>query len=173
MIKAIQLRRLTATDLLLLKEISVRTFVDSFSDQNTAENMEQYLSLSFSDEKLRQELANPHSAFYFAEINTIPIGYLKVNWGNSQTELMVEKSIEIERIYVEREYHGKQVGQCLLDKALHLAKGMNAASAWLGVWEKNPRAIRFYQKNGFIEFDKHIFKLGNDEQTDILMRLVF
>ena len=73
--------------------------------------------------------------------------------------------------FIDIEYHGKQVGQVLYNKALLVAKQHNVDILWLGVWEENPRAIRFYQKNGFVEFDKHIFKIGNDEQTDIMMKL--
>lgn len=79
--------------------------------------------------------------------------------------------MEIERIYVLKEFHGKKVGQILYEKAIELAKGIDADFIWLGVWEENPRAIRFYEKNGFSAFDKHIFQLGNDEQTDIMMKL--
>lgn len=70
-----------------------------------------------------------------------------------------------------KEFHGKKVGQILYEKALKLAQEINADFVWLGVWEQNSRAIRFYEKNGFMAFDKHIFKLGNDEQTDIMMKL--
>ncbi|MFD2832491.1 GNAT family N-acetyltransferase [Christiangramia antarctica] len=70
-----------------------------------------------------------------------------------------------------KEFHGKKVGKMLYDKAIELAKEKNIDNVWLGVWEENLRAIRFYEKNGFVAFDKHIFKLGNDEQTDIMMKL--
>jgi ribosomal protein S18 acetylase RimI-like enzyme len=69
------------------------------------------------------------------------------------------------------EYHGQQVGQLLYDKAIQIAHQLQVNYVWLGVWEENHRALKFYKKNGFIEFDKHIFKLGDDEQTDIMMKL--
>ncbi len=96
---------------------------------------------------------------------------MKLNFGQSQTELKDDKAIEIERIYVLKEFHGNKVGQILYDKAIEVARQKNADYVWLGVWEENPRAINFYKKNGFVEFDKHIFKLGEDEQTDIMMKL--
>jgi hypothetical protein len=105
------------------------------------------------------------------ELDGKTIGYLKVNVGESQTEIKDKNTLEIERIYVLKEFHGKKVGQILYDKAIELAKDKNIENVWLGVWEENPRAIRFYEKNGFVAFDKHIFKLGNDEQTDIMMKL--
>jgi ribosomal protein S18 acetylase RimI-like enzyme len=103
--------------------------------------------------------------------NTKTIGYLKLNFGAAQTELKNEQSLEIERIYVLKEFHGKNIGQLLYDKAIQIAKEKNVNYVWLGVWEENLRAINFYKKNGYVAFDKHIFKLGDDEQTDIMMKL--
>jgi hypothetical protein len=121
--------------------------------------------------KLTEELTDQNSEFYFAELDGKIIGYLKVNVGQSQTEIKDKNALEIERICVLKEFHGKRVGQILYDKAIQLAKEKSVEYVWLGVWEQNPRAIRFYEKNGFEAFDKHIFKLGNDEQTDIMMKL--
>ena len=98
------------------------------------------------------------------------MGYLKLNGGNSQTELKDERTLEIERIYVLSSWYGKQVGQLLYNKAIEVALELNADYIWLGVWEENQRAIRFYERNGFVAFDKHIFRLGDDEQTDIMMK---
>ena len=94
-----------------------------------------------------------------------------LNFGQAQTEFNDNKALEIERIYVLKEFYGKKVGQVLYDKAFDIAKQAGADYLWLGVWEENQRAINFYKKNGFVEFDKHIFKLGDDEQTDIIMKL--
>jgi diamine N-acetyltransferase len=154
-----------------LQEIGRQTFYETFSPTNTAENMQKYLEGSFSVEKLTAELNNPNIEFYFAILDGEVIGYLKLNSGQSQTELQDDKALEIERIYVLKEYHGKMAGQLLYEKAVEIAKHKNVEYVWLGVWEENRRAINFYKKNGFIEFDKHIFKLGDDEQTDIMMKL--
>lgn len=135
-----------------------------------AENLEKYLEEGFSLEKLTAEINNKNSAFYFAVLDEQIIGYLKLNSGSSQTELQDDNALEIERIYVLREFHGKKAGQILYEKAIEVAYSQNAVYVWLGVWEENQRAIRFYEKNGFVTFDKHIFKLGNDEQTDLMMR---
>ena len=134
--------------------------------------MAQYLDEEFSLEKLTAELDNDTSEFYFAVLNDETIGYLKLNVGNSQTEIIDDKSLEIERIYVVNKCHGKKIGQLLYEKAIQIARQIDADYVWLGVWENNPRAISFYKKNGFVEFDKHIFKLGDDEQTDIMMKKV-
>jgi len=166
-----RIRKANIQDLEKLKEIGQLTFAETFSSDNSEENMREYMEEGFSDEKLRKELMDKSSEFYFAEIGDKAIGYLKVNCGQSQTEIKDEHALEIERIYVLNEFHGKRVGQILYEKAIELAKEKNVDYVWLGVWEQNPRAIRFYEKNGFVAFDKHIFKLGKDEQTDIMMKL--
>jgi len=153
-----------------LQKIGRLNFHETFSDSNSEENMKTYLDEKFSTEKLTEELTNKDSEFYFAALDDKVIGYLKINFGPSQTELNDEKSLEIERIYVSKEFHGKNAGQLLYEKAIEIAKQKNSYYIWLGVWEQNLRAISFYKKNGFTAFDKHIFKLGNDEQTDIMMK---
>ena len=167
----IVITKATINDLDQLQKIGRQTFFETFSTGNTEENMTKYLNEGFSIDKLTTELNDKNAEFYFATHNDNVIGYLKLNFGKSQTELQDDKGLEIERIYVLKDFHGKSVGQLLYDKAIQIARQKNADYIWLGVWEENPRAINFYKKNGFVEFDKHIFKLGNDEQTDILMKL--
>jgi diamine N-acetyltransferase len=154
-----------------LQKIGRQTFFETFAECNTEENMQNYLNEGFTIEKLTTELSNQNSEFYFAESEKQIIGYLKINFGAAQTELKENQTLEIERIYVLKEFHGKNVGQLLYDKAIQIANQKKVDSVWLGVWEENQRAIRFYKKNGFVEFDKHIFKLGNDEQIDLMMKL--
>jgi ribosomal protein S18 acetylase RimI-like enzyme len=76
----------------------------------------------------------------------------------------------VQRIYVLQNFHGKNIGQLLLDEVKKIAQTTGVDYIWLGVWEENHRALQFYTKNGFVVFDKHVFKMGNDEQTDLLMR---
>jgi ribosomal protein S18 acetylase RimI-like enzyme len=167
----IYIENVTLNNIDQLQKIGRQTFYETFSEGNTEENMTKYLEDGFSIEKLTSELNDKNSEFYFATLDNIVIGYLKLNFGQSQTELQDDKALEIERIYVLKEFHGKNVGQLLYDKAIQIARQKKADYVWLGVWEENPRAINFYKKNGFVEFDKHVFKLGNDEQTDIMMKL--
>jgi ribosomal protein S18 acetylase RimI-like enzyme len=165
------IKKISLSEIDDLQKIGRQTFDETFSEHNSKENLESYLNEGFSYEKLTAELTNENSEFYFATLKNEVIGYLKVNFGDSQTELKDDKALEIERIYVLKEFHGKKVGQLLYDKAIEIAKEKNADYVWLGVWEKNLRALSFYRKNGFAEFDKHIFKLGDDEQTDFMMKL--
>jgi diamine N-acetyltransferase len=171
MITNIEIVRVTPNHVKLLQSISQQTFTETFSAANTEENMRRYLDENLSMDKLSAEVNDKNAQFYFATIDDRIIGYLKLNFGSSQTEIKNDKAVEIERIYVIKEFHGQQVGKLLYQKALEIAKEVNANFLWLGVWEENKRAINFYKKNGFVEFDKHLFILGNDEQTDIMMKL--
>jgi ribosomal protein S18 acetylase RimI-like enzyme len=167
----IHVKKISIKDLAQLQKIGISTFSETFAEHNTKEDLEKYLKESFAADKLIAELENPDAAFYFAELDDTVIGYLKINFGDAQTELKDNKSVEIERIYVLQAYHGKKIGQLLFNKAIEIAKEHQAHYVWLGVWEENHRALQFYKKNGFVQFDTHIFKLGNDEQTDIMMKL--
>ena len=166
----IEIIKIDINDIKALQQIGRQTFAETFAESNSPENMAKYLKEAYADEKLSEELNNPNSVFYFAKADNQVIGYLKLNFGVSQTELKDNTALEIERIYVTKEYHGKKVGQLLYDKAIEVAKEKQVDYVWLGVWEENKRAIQFYTKNGFVEFDKHIFVLGNDAQTDIMMK---
>lgn len=166
----IQVRKATIEDLPTVQHIGRETFFETFSDSNTEDDMNKYLEESFNDDKIAAELSNPDSLFYIGWEDESPVGYLKVNTGMAQTEQQDKNALEIERIYVKSSHHGKKVGQLLYEKALEVARQQHNSYLWLGVWEKNLRAIRFYEKNGFLAFDKHIFKMGNDEQIDIMMK---
>ncbi len=168
---SMEMRRLTGEDVLLLQQIGRKTFEETFSSSNSKENMEKYLEKGFSLIKLQGEIDDPNAEFYFAMQDNNIIGYLKLNIGQSQTEIKNDNALEIERIYVLKEFHGQNIGQQLIEKAFERAFSQQVDFIWLGVWEKNKRAIQFYTKNGFIAFDKHIFKLGDEEQMDIMMKL--
>ncbi|MNJ88795.1 Protease synthase and sporulation negative regulatory protein PAI 1 [compost metagenome] len=168
--ETVEIKPCSTADVEALQKIGRQTFEETFTAYNTAANMQQYLKEGFSSEKLLNEINDPGAKFYLAVMDKEVVGYLKINSGNSQTEMKDSKALEIERIYVLAQYHGLKVGQLLYEKALQIAIDKGVKYIWLGVWEENPRAIRFYTKNGFTEFDKHIFKLGTDEQIDIMMR---
>lgn len=168
---SLNIRKANFFDVEALQQIGKQTFIETFSDDNTQENMTTYLSVAFSTEKIVDEVRCEYSEFYLAVIGESIIGYLKINFENSQTEQKLSNSLEIERIYVLKEFQRKEVGQKLYNKAIEIAKCNCLRYVWLGVWEHNLKAIRFYEKNGFKVFDKHIFKLGDDEQTDLMMKL--
>ncbi len=165
------LRKIGNADVISLQTISRTTFKETFTEHNTEEDLNKYLEEQLSIQKLTDELNNPNTSFYFALDNQQVVGYLKLNNSTAQTELIDEAAFEIERIYVLKEYFGKGLGQFLLDNAIQIGKELKPTYIWLGVWEMNARAIRFYEKNGFTVFSSHLFTLGNDIQTDLLMKL--
>ncbi len=167
----IDIKKVTLDNIDQLQKLSKQTFFESFSPGNTEENIQKYLDEAFSVSRLTDELNDNNTAFYFAILEDQVIGYLKLNFGPSQTELQNDKAVEIERIYVLNAFQGKRVGQALFGKAIEIAREKGADYVWLGVWEENLKAINFYKKNGFVVFDKHLFKLGDDEQTDLMMKL--
>lgn len=167
----IKLSRVTSSEIESLLQISIKTFFDTFSHLNSEINMQAYLNSNLTEQKLMNELNTPGSEFYFVLVDDKQAGYLKINTGLAQTELREERGMEIERIYVLQEYQGKKIGQFLLDNSINMAKEQKKAYLWLGVWEDNNKAIAFYKKNGFEPFDSHTFKLGDEVQTDIMMKL--
>lgn len=168
----IEIRIATLADLGVLQKLSIQTFTETFQAVNTTENLTFYIKNSFNTEQLATELENANSQFYLAYSNTEAMGYFKINFGDAQTEAIDNTALEIHRIYVLQSFRGKNIGQLLLNQALSIARNNGFQSIWLGVWEENNRALQFYSKNGFVVFDKHIFILGNDKQTDLLMRLI-
>ncbi|WP_394331054.1 GNAT family N-acetyltransferase [Aquimarina macrocephali] len=173
MLKEIQIKPVQPKDSHKLLDIGRQTFYDAFGPpHNTEENISSYLDEKFTLDNIAEELHNPKSKFYFAWINNQVAGYIKINSGNAQTEPVEGSALEIERIYVVKEHQGKKIGQLLFQKVLQIAKEKSIEFIWLGVWEKNLGAIKFYKRNGFKIFDTHQFMLGTDLQTDMMMKLV-
>jgi hypothetical protein len=158
------------SDLTALLAISKQTFYDAFLHLNDPDDIEAYATSAFNSDKLLAELTNPFSAFYFAMLDGQSVGYIKLNYSSAQTEFQHENAVEVERIYVLADQQGKRIGKQLLDFAINTAIASNLQYIWLGVWDKNFNAIRFYERNRFKIFDSHPFTLGTDLQTDLLMK---
>lgn len=165
------IRLLTLSDVELLHSLSVTTFSESFGHLNTKSNMDEYLYDKLNVLTLKSELLNPNSKFYIIESLGNTCGYLKLNTSEAQTIQKLPFSLEIERIYVHSLYQGHGIGQILLDKAIDEAKKNDKTEIWLGVWDQNTGAIRFYQRHGFEIIDQHEFLLGQDRQTDLILKL--
>jgi len=153
-----------------LLNISKKTFYDAFYHLCKPADFEAYTAVAFHPDKLLSELNNPNSHFYFAIIDGQPAAYLKLNFHDAQTEFCEPDAMEIQRIYVLSDYQGKQIGKQLLDFATGKAIEQQMKNIWLGVWEKNPNAIRFYQNNGFKIIGKHTFPFGDEVDADWLMK---
>ncbi len=167
----ISIEKVTILAVLSLQELAIKTFLETFSDENSAENMQQYVLKSFSLEQLGLEISNTKSEFYFAKYNLQIIGYVKINFEDAQTEMFDIEAIELERIYVLQSFLSKKVGRQLFEFVKEIAIRRQKKYMWLGVWEHNLKAIDFYKKNGFQVFDTHVFTLGNENQTDLMMKL--
>ncbi|GAA0615848.1 spermidine/spermine N(1)-acetyltransferase [Virgibacillus siamensis] len=156
-------------DVKTLQEISYNTFHETFSHMNSEKNMNAYLENAFNTKRLEEEISNPYSTFFLIYCNEVLAGYLKVNVNGAQTEDMEEEALEIERIYIKKEFQKNGLGKDLLNKALKVAKDQNKKKIWLGVWENNVVAIHFYHKMGFVKTGTHSFYMGDEQQTDFIM----
>lgn len=164
------IKKLDLTDINELQKVSVETFYDTFADKNTEKNMQDYLSNSYNFETLTEELKNKNSFFYFVlndEDNIM--GYLKLNINDAQSEDDFENALEIERIYIRKEFQKQGLGKVLYNIALTKATELEKQRIWLGVWEFNQNAKAFYQHLGFEFVGSHIFNMGADPQTDLIM----
>lgn len=168
--ETVRLVRIGLAEIKELQALSIRTFKDAFSKDNEEGNMQEYLNTNLTLEKLTAEMNHPGTQFYFAAVGDRNIGYLKINFGQAQTDLQDETSLEIERIYILNEFQGKKIGQFFIDQAILIAETQGLNYIWLGVWDKNSGAIKFYSRNGFVAFSQHPFMLGAEEQTDIMMK---
>ena len=165
------IRIATEADLDQLCEIGKQTFIETYGHQNTPENLKKYLEEKFNKTQILDEILTPQTVFLLVELENKVIGYSKMRV--NLTENVDENALEIERIYISKTYHGQKYGAYLMQKCIDVALENKYTSLWLGVWEHNPKAIEFYQKWGFEVFGKHIFQLGDDAQTDFLMKKTF
>lgn len=154
----------------ILSDISSRCFYDTFYKHNTAEDMELFLEKSFNINVLQQEIIHAHNYFFFCKSGSEIMGYIKLSDTEVPEKLKEFDALEIARIYVVKEKIGWGIGKSLMDFAFSFARQMKKPVTWLGVWEHNSHAISFYRKYGFEKFDEQIFMVGNDAQTDWLMK---
>ena len=158
--------RAQETDIPALSKLCADTFRETFSHDNTEEELQAFFDAAYNHDTLKCELGHDESETYLAYVDDALAGYLKVNWGDAQTERELENAFEIQRIYVLKEYHGQGVGKALFEKSLRIAAEGQFDWAWLGVWEKNYKAQRFYAQYGFEKFGEHQFVV-TPEKADI------
>ena len=168
----ISIRHAGVDDAKLLTDLSYTTFWDAFAHhpKNAPDDLDHYMRQAFNIDQITAELADETSIFLIAEIDGAPAGYAKLVTGQIEPGITAERPIELNRLYSHQEYIGKGVGQNLMDACFVEAVQLGHDVMWLGVWEYNPRAQRFYEKNGFRTVGRHTFQLGSDPQTDLLMQ---
>ena len=169
--EAVTLEPCTLSDLKLLQKVSLETFREAFADQNDPVDFESYLQQAFNMDRLKREAENPLIRFFFLYNGEKLAGYIKINSGSAQTELQDPHALEIERIYVRKLFQGMGLGSQLLKSIKSLGRAEGKTYIWLGVWEENREAVRFYKRHGFVTFGKHPYYIGSDRQMDWMMRL--
>lgn len=166
----ILIRFANIADAELIAEMSRQTFYETFAIHNSKEDMDKFMSEQFTSENLIKEVETGNGTFLLAFDGENPVGYVRMREEEKRPELGDVSAIEVARIYAVRSAIGKGVGRALMEKCIEIATTQNKSVIWLGVWEKNERAIRFYEQWGFQKFAEHDFLLGNDRQTDWLMK---
>lgn len=166
------IRKATIEDAEMLAELSYKTFWDAFHEhpENAPEDLADYMAKAFNVGQIGRELSDENSIFLVAEIAGEPAGYAKLIVDSTETGISATKPVELSRLYSKQEFLGKGVGAALMEECFAVAEKLNRDVMWLGVWEYNPRAQRFYEKYNFREVGKHVFQLGADAQTDLLMQ---
>ena len=164
------IRKVEIADVEVLVKIAKQTFRETFAHDNTEEQLQEYFEEAYSLKTLLTELGNPESETYFIMHEEEIAGFLKVNWGNAQTERELENAFEIQRLYVLQAYQGFGLGKQLFEFALELAENNGFSWAWLGVWEHNTKAQAFYNRYGFEKFSQHCFMVGQKVDTDWLLK---
>lgn len=161
----------TWEDVLKLQELSIKTYRETFEAYNSEENMKEYLDRAYETQCLKAEIADPNVNYLFLQNGSSTVGYIRLNQAPSQSDINDEKSLEIQRIYVLKEFKGQGAGTVMIRLAIEEAKKLQKEYIWLGVWEKNKKALEFYNKKGFKNIGVHTFVMGDDAQNDYIMRL--
>jgi ribosomal protein S18 acetylase RimI-like enzyme len=168
----ISIKQATTAEAALIADLSRQTFYDSFAAENTPENMDKFMNEQFTRENLMKEVGAAGNIFLLAYIEDEVVGYTRLRETTNPLLIHNGPAIEIARIYAVQKSIGKGVGSALMQQCVYIARQKDARVIWLGVWEKNEKAIAFYTKWGFEKFSDHVFMLGNDAQTDWLMKKV-
>ena len=150
--------------------LAKKTFVETYEEHNDPENMEMYVREAFSEEVITKELRNPHARFFIAFLDGEPVGFTKLRDDRQAKTLEKVRALEVQRIYILKEYQGYNAGKALMEKIKSVAREDLYQTIWLQVWQQNNKAIRFYQRAGFVVYETTLFRLENEMHQDFLMR---
>ncbi len=166
------IRQATPEDAQLLTDLAYTTFWDAFAHhpKNAPDDLNHYMRQAFNVEQIATELADNKNIFLIAQIGDEAAGYSKIILDTIEPGVTADRPVELSRLYSHQKHLGQGVGQSLMDACVERAREEGRDVMWLGVWEYNPRAQRFYEKNGFRVVGSHVFQLGKDPQTDLLMQ---
>lgn len=166
------IRQATVEDARVLTDLAYTTFWDAFAHhpKNAPDDLNHYMRQAFNREQIATEVSDTKNIFLIAEFDGEAAGYSKIVIDNIEPGITAERPVELSRLYSHQKHLGQGVGQSLMDACVERARAEDRDVMWLGVWEYNPRAQRFYEKNGFRVVGSHVFLLGKDPQTDLLMQ---
>lgn len=167
----ITFRRATPEDAPALADFARRTFLETFAAQNRPEDVEAYIGRVYGDAQQAAEIANPQITTLIGEVEGRMAAYVQLRLGAPAACVDGPAPIEIMRFYVDQPWHGSGVAKRMMETALTTARELGARTAWLAVWEHNPRAMAFYTKRGFRVVGEQGFQLGSDLQNDFVMAL--
>lgn len=165
----ISLKRCEESDIVLLSDVSGRSFTETYRNKMPIASLETYVANAFNIFTLLAELREVDNHFILAYYLDRPAGYLKLNY-SSGNKYFKSNTVEIERLYLLKEFQGKKIGSALMDYSFHIANERKCSAVWLAVWERNNKALEYYRKYGFHPFFETIYMRGNDEQKAILMQ---
>lgn len=164
------IREATLADLPKLRALAISVFTNTFEHLNNPEDFRTFLAETYSEEKMTEEFAEPGAVYLVAADGENLTAYARVRENHEVDNILVTRHLELQRLYTDIPWQGKGVAKALMDACEKIALERGKDWIWLGVWEHNPKAIHYYQKHGYQRFSEHSFMLGNDKQTDWLMR---
>jgi len=166
----IRIRKAKIEEIPAVRELAIEVYTDTFAEHNTPENLQAFFNDSYDLEKFKTEFYETDSHLYIALDDLKIIGFLRLRKSNEADKYLGTNTIELHRLYIHRDYHGSSVSKMFMDEAMKYGREKKHDWIWLGVWEKNFRAQKFYAKWGFERFSEHIFQMGDDPQVDWLMK---
>jgi len=166
----IEIREAVFSEVAGMREVAIQSYVDTFADVNTPENMAAFLNDAYSQRKLEEEFYQPGSKLYLACEGDRVAGFLRLRISEEVADKLGPNTIELQRLYIHKDFQNQKVGKMLMQKAIDYASENKFEWIWLGVWEQNFNAQRFYSKWGFEKFGEHVFQMGDDPQIDWLLK---
>jgi ribosomal protein S18 acetylase RimI-like enzyme len=166
---AIRIRQAQDDDALALSVLAEETVRAAFAESNTAGNMQLHCAANYGQAVQLAEIREPSRETWVAETDNRLVAYVQLRLDATSSLVCGERPVEIQRFYVDASHHGTGLAHHLMEHVLARAEAAGSAALWLGVWERNPRALAFYRKWGFDVVGEHIFNVGDDPQRDLVM----
>jgi ribosomal protein S18 acetylase RimI-like enzyme len=167
---SLQIRQATREDAPVIAELAGNTFVETYGELGLKENMGRYVQDHFAPEQIGAEIASPGHWFYIAFLGHLPVGFVKSKVIREPKGIKGKKCLEIERVYVLKEFQGSSVGKELVKRVMLFARQEKYQVIWLQVWQKNEKAVQFYRKMGFVAYETDIFYFYDEIHHDFLLR---